>query len=120
MTTTAYVVVARSSDRAWIAEALAGGVVDRVTFAAGDAAQIAALPSGPGDCLILSADEDDAATLQLVRELRRRGSALAVIVLGPSTAFRTAVEIAKLEATDFLERPVGARQLRAAVRRACP
>jgi DNA-binding NtrC family response regulator len=42
-----------------------------------------------------------------------------VIVLGSHRAFRTAVNIARLEATDFLERPVSARQLRAAVRRAC-
>jgi DNA-binding NtrC family response regulator len=45
---------------------------------------------------------------------------LPVIVLGSHHAFRTAVDIARLEATDFLERPVSVRQLRAAVRRACP
>jgi len=44
---------------------------------------------------------------------------LPVIALGPHTAFREAVDIARLEGTDFLERPVTARQLRAAVRRAC-
>jgi FixJ family two-component response regulator len=43
---------------------------------------------------------------------------LAVIVLGPPSAFRMAVDIARLERTDFLERPVTGRQLRAAVRKA--
>ena len=57
--------------------------------------------------------------LKLVRELRDRGATLPVIVLGPYSAFRTAVEIARLEATDFLERPVSARQLRTAVSKAC-
>lgn len=43
-----------------------------------------------------------------------------VIVLGPHTAFRSAIDIARLDATDFLERPVSMRQLHAAVCRACP
>jgi FixJ family two-component response regulator len=72
-----------------------------------------------GACLVASAEPDEAATLKLVRELRGRGATLPVIVLGPDSAFRTAVEIARLEATDFLERPVSARQLRAAVSNAC-
>ena len=41
-----------------------------------------------------------------------------MIVLGPHSAFRTAVDIARLTRTDFLERPVSVRQLRAALRRA--
>ena len=118
MPTTAYVVVASPPDRAWIASALAGGVVDAVIFANHDAAQIASLPGGPANCLILSADEDEASTLRLVRELRRLGNTLPVIVLGPHRAFRTAVEIAQLDATDFLERPVSVRQFRTAIRRA--
>jgi FixJ family two-component response regulator len=54
----------------------------------------------------------------MVRELRAAGATMPVIVLGPYSAFRTAVSIARIEATDFLERPVSVRQLRAAVRRA--
>lgn len=119
MSTTAYVVVADLQDREWIASALGYDLVGSVTFATADAAELARLPGGPDHCVILSADEDDAATLQLVRELRRLGNGLPVIVLGPHSAFRTAVEIARLEATDFLERPVSVRQLRSAVRRAC-
>ena len=55
----------------------------------------------------------------LVRDLRSLGTLTPVIVLGSHTAFRTAVEIARFPATDFLERPVSAHQLRAAVLRAC-
>lgn len=79
---------------------------------------LARAPSCEFACLIAAAEPDEGATLGLVRELRRRGIALPVIVLGSHSAFRTAVDIARLEATDFLERPVSARDLQRAVRRA--
>lgn len=82
-----------------------------------DAATLLARVS-EGSCLIASAEPDEAATLKLVRDLRGRGAMLPVIVLGPHSAFRMAVDIARLENTDFLERPVIVRQLRAAVRKA--
>ena len=119
MPTSAYVVVADLHDRAWIASALTNDLVDSVTYADDDAAQIAGFAGGSGRCLILTADKDEDATLHLVRELRRLGNDIPVIVLGSHSAFRIAVEIARLEATDFLERPVSVRQLRSAVRRAC-
>lgn len=119
MPTHVYVVVADSHDRAWIESALVGWV-DSVVFLDDVDGLLAKPPRGPGHCLIASADEDQAATLRLVRELRNSGANVPVIVLGPHTAFRTAVDIARLDATDFLERPVSVRQLRAAVRRACP
>ena len=119
MPTTAYVAVADPQDRAWITSALAGAFVDVVRFAIVDVVELAKLPRGPGQCLIVTADEDEAATFQLVRELRHLGNDLPIIVVGPYSAFRTAVEIARLESTDFLERPVSVRQLRSAVRRAC-
>jgi len=119
MPTSAYVVVADPHDRAWIASALTNDLVDSVRYANDDATQIAGLPGGPGRCLILTADSDEAATLRLVRDIRRLGNEIPVIVLGPHSAFRVAVEIARLQATDFLERPVSLRQLRSAVRRAC-
>ena len=53
--------------------------------------------------------------LELVRSLRRHGQALPVVVLGPHSAFRTAVDVARLDGTDFLERPVSAQRLRAAL-----
>lgn len=119
MPTTAYVAIADPHDRAWIASALAHDLVDSVIYASDDLVQLAGFPDRPGRCLILTADQDGTATLHLVRELRRLGNDIPVIVLGPHSAFRTAVEIARLEGTDFLERPVSVRQLRSAVRRAC-
>ncbi len=38
-------------------------------------------------------------------------------MLGPHSAFRTAVDVARLDGTDFLERPVSAQRLRAALRK---
>lgn len=116
MPTVGYVVVADPRDRAWIESGLASSV--ELVFVDGGPDLLARMPRGSGNCLILSCDEDETATLRLVRDLRNSGGTLPVIVLGPHTAFRTAVAIARLDATDFLERPVGVRQLRAAVRRA--
>lgn len=116
MATTVYVVDPDPAERAWIQSSL-GRSVAAVVFV-DDGQTLLANDAGPEDaCLVASAEPDAAATLALVRELRRRGATLPVIVLGSHSAFRTAVEIARLEATDFLERPVSARQLRAAVRR---
>jgi DNA-binding NtrC family response regulator len=117
MPTVVYVVDADPRDRAWIESALAHSV--ELVFVDGGADLLARLPHGSGHCLILSGDEDETATLRLVRDLRNSGNTLPVIVLGPHTAFRTAVAIARLDATDFLERPVSVRQLRSAVRRVC-
>jgi FixJ family two-component response regulator len=118
MPTTVYVIESDPNERSWIRSALASNV-DAVVFLDDSAALLASPPPGSERaCLIASAEPDQAATLKLVRELRCRGATLPVIVLGPHTAFRMAVEIARLAATDFLERPVTIRQLRAAVRKA--
>lgn len=116
MSTIVYVIGFESVQHAWI-EAALGRSVDRLVHVDDLNAWLANAPSGPGQCLIASADVDGAATLRLVRALRDQGNTLPVIVLGPHTEFRTAVDIARLEATDFLERPVSVRDLRAAVRR---
>jgi DNA-binding NtrC family response regulator len=110
------VFVADPRDRRWIESALAGSV--ELAFIDAGTELLAKLPRGPGGCLILSCDEDETATLQLLRDLRKSGNTLPTIVLGPHSAFRTAVSIARMEATEFLERPVAVRQLRIAVRRA--
>jgi DNA-binding NtrC family response regulator len=101
----------------WIRSALAGAAERFVSLdlAAVDPAEI---DDAAGNCLIASADADPQAALQLVRTLRQAGRQLPLIVLGPHSAFRVAVEIARFDATDFLERPVSPRQLRAAVERA--
>ena len=84
-----------------------------------DESSLLANPPSGRSCAIALADANELATLALVRDLRRLGSMLPVIVLGSHTAFRTAVEIARFPATDVLERPVSEHQLRAAVQRAC-
>ncbi|MDM0021394.1 hypothetical protein [Variovorax saccharolyticus] len=119
MSTTVHVVGFSEDERAWIESAL-GRVADALVFVDDGEAFLARPPADASHCLIASADVDEAATLRLVRELRRRGVALPVIVLGPHSAFRTAVDIARLESTDFLARPVSVRELRAAVRRVHP
>src|SRR5262245_8753361 len=119
MATTVYVIDHDPEEQAWIQTALAASVESEVGLDGG-AALLARLPVVAGSCLVASTDPDEAATLELVRALRRRGETLPVIVLGPHSAFRTAVDIARLDATDFLERPVSVRQLLAAVRQACP
>ncbi len=118
MPITVYVIDPDPDERAWIQSALAP-IAGSVVVLDDGAALLAHLSGGEDACLVASAEPDNAATLELVRELRARGATLPVIVLGPHSAFRTAVDIARLEATDFLERPVSARQLRAAVSKAC-
>ena len=118
MPTTVYVIDPDPDERTWIQSTLASSA-DAFVVLENGAALLARLPAGEGACLIATAEPDEAATLELVRELRDRGATLPVIVLGPHSAFRTAVDIARFEATDFLERPVSARQLRAAVSKAC-
>jgi FixJ family two-component response regulator len=118
MVTTVYVVDPDPDERTWIQSVLARSV-DAVVFL-DDASALLTHPPGCEDaCLVASAEPDEAATLKLVRDLRGAGATFPVIVLGPHSAFRTAVDIARLEATDFLERPVSARQLRTAVSKAC-
>jgi len=119
MPITVYVIDPDPDERTWIQSALAP-IVDAVVVLDDGAALLARPPACEGACLVASAEPDAPATLELVRKLRGRGATLPVIVLGPHSAFRTAVDIARLEATDFLERPVSVRQLRAAVRRVCP
>ena len=116
MSTTVYVVGFEPNECAWVRSAL-GRSVQAVVNVEDGAALLAQVSDGPDQCVIASADVAGAATLALVRELRRQGLLLPVIVLGPHSEFRTAVDIARLEATDFLERPVSARELRAALRR---
>lgn len=117
MSTTVYIVGFEPDDRAWIESAL-GRSVDAVIHIDDVKPLLESAPHPPGQCVIACADVDAPAALKLVRALRHQGIPLPVIVLGPHTAFRTAVDIARLEATDFLERPVSVRELRAAVRRA--
>ena len=119
MPITVYVVDSHQDERAWVEAALIPAV-GAVVFLEVESPLLMSLLQTPDSCLLTSADANEAATLHLVREIRSAGAGIPVIVLGPHTAFRTAIDIARLDATDFLERPVSVRQLRAAVCRACP
>ena len=104
-------------NRGWIASALASADYV-VEFVGDEAALFARLPSAQPACLVAFAEPDAHAALQLVRVVRRSFPHLPVIVLGPHSAFRTAVDIARLPATDFLELPVSGRQLCLAIGKA--
>ena len=118
MRPTAYVIDPDPQERKWIQEILspsvktAGGLDDAEAL-------LAVLGVREGACLILSVEPDETVALELVRELRLSGSNIPVIAVGSGTAFRTATDIARLELTDFLERPLTAHKLRAAVKCAC-
>jgi FixJ family two-component response regulator len=114
MPATVFVISPQSDERKWV-EATLVLSVSEVVFVDDGPALLAQLPVALPACLVTAAEPDAGATLQLVRDLRERGAMLPVIVLGPHSAFRIAVDIARLPATDFLERPVSKRQLRLAV-----
>jgi FixJ family two-component response regulator len=119
MPTTVYVVAANQADRKWIESAFGRAAGTDTVFLSDESSLLSNPPSGRS-CVIALADGKGLGTLALVRAMRSTGSLIPVIVLGSHSAFRTAVEIARFPATDFLERPVSAHQLRAAVLRACP
>jgi len=116
MTHTVYVLETDPLERRWIAHALASSGHTLVFVEHGDAL-LERLPVRPGDCLVCGAGPDGTAALELVRGLRRRGERMPVVVIGPHSAFRSAVDVARLEGTDFIERPSSAQRLRAALRK---
>ena len=118
MSATAYVIDPDPDERKRIEAILSPGV--EVVCGLGDAeALLAVLVGRHAVCLIVSLEPNEAVALKLVRELRLSGSDIPVIVVGSGAAFRAATEIARLEFTDFLERPLTAHKLRAAVERVC-
>lgn len=119
MFNTVYVLEHDPVERKWLESALAGQA-HALVFLNDGAALFERLPAQRGDCLLCGADADaDAsAALELVRGLRRRGEPLPVVVIGPHSAFRAAVDVARFAGTDFLERPVSVPRLRSALRRA--
>ena len=118
MSATVYVIDPDLEERERIEALLTPGV--EVVCGLGDAeALLAVLGCREEVCLIVSLEPNEAGILELVRELRLSGSEIPVIVIGSETAFRAATEIARIEFTDFLERPLTAHKLRAAVECAC-
>jgi DNA-binding NtrC family response regulator len=116
MFNTVYVLERNADECRWFESALAGQV-RRLVFLTDGATLPDWLAAQGGDCLLCGVEPDAKAALELVRGLRRRGEMLPVVMLGPHSAFRTAVDVARLSATDFLERPVSAQRLRAALLR---
>lgn len=114
---TVYVLERDAEERRWIESALTGEV-GTIVFLQDGVTLVERLALQGGDCLLCDTEPDAAAALELVRSLRQRGETLPVVMLGPHSAFRTAVDVARLAATDFLQRPFSAQRLRAALRRA--
>lgn len=119
MFNTVYVLERDPAECRWIESALAGQV-RTIVFLQDGATLPNWLAAQGGDCLLCGAEPDAAAALELVRGLRQRGEMLPVVMLGPHSAFRTAVELARLEATDFVERPLSSQRLRGAMQRVVP
>ena len=114
MFNTVYVLESDPAECRWIESALAGQV-RMLVFLENGATLPDWLAARGGDCLLCGVEPDATAALELVRSLRLHGEMLPVVMLGPHSAFRTAVDVARLSATDFLERPVSAQRLRAAL-----
>jgi DNA-binding NtrC family response regulator len=116
MFNTVYVLERDLAECRWIESALAGQV-RKLIFLEDGTTLLDRLAAQGGDCLLCGSEPDASVALELVRRLRRHGQALPVVVIGPHSAFRTAVDVARLNGTDFLERPVSAQRLRAALRK---
>lgn len=118
MGTTVYVIDRDPVEVRWIESVLARSVEEIVCL---DSVEmlLANPPAGGNACLITSVEPGELGALEILLSLRRKGVKLPVIALGAYTEFRTAINIARMDATDFLERPISDRELRAAVRRAC-
>ena len=116
MFNTVYVLGRDADECRWIEAALAGQV-RRIVFLSDGATLPHWQAAQRGDCLLCDTEPDAAAALELVRSLRQRGDMLPVVMMGPHSAFRTAVDVARLQATDFVERPLSAQRLRAALQR---
>lgn len=118
MGTTVYVIDPDPEESKWIESVLAH-TVDAVLLLENVDSLLVETPSGAPACLIASVEPPEQGALGILISLRREGVKLPLIAIGSHTAFRAAVDIARMEATDFLERPISDRELRTAVRRAC-
>lgn len=113
---TVYVLLPDAREREWIKATLAKQAARVVLLD-----DIGQLPSGDTSdgnaCLIVSAEPLEDCAVQLIADLRDQGNSIAVIALGSHAVFRTAIDIARMDATDFLERPLSERELLQAVQR---
>jgi FixJ family two-component response regulator len=108
---TVYVLLPDAREREWIKATLAKQAARVVLLD-----DIGQLSSGNA-CLIVSAEPLEDCAVQLIADLRDQGNSIAVIALGSHAVFRTAIDIARMDATDFLERPLSERELLQALQR---
>ena len=118
MRKTAYVLLSDAAERAWIDAALQR-CVDRIVFLDGVEGLPVRTADDEADCLIVSAEPVEQGVVKALGKLRESGNTIAVIALGSHAAFRQAIDIARMDSTDVLERPVSDRELRQAVKRMC-
>lgn len=118
MRKTAYVLLSDAAERAWIDAALQR-CVDRVVFLDGVASLPVRADEDEAECLIVSVEPVEHGVVKTIGDLRGSGNTIAVIALGSHAAFRQAIDIARMHATDFLERPVSDHELRQAVKHMC-
>ena len=112
---TVYVLLPDAREREWVKATLAkkmGRVVCSTTSASCRRTRRVG-----NACLIVSAEPIEDGAVKLINELRDQGNAIAVIALGSHAVFRVAIDIARMDGTDFLERPVSDRELLQAVQR---
>ncbi|MGV8952494.1 MAG: CheR family methyltransferase [Cypionkella sp.] len=86
-------------------------------FATAEAFLLAYLPTGT-ECLLVDAYLPGISGVDLIRKLHALGHCLPTIMITGSSDVGMAVDVMKAGAMDFLEKPIGADELVAAVRRA--
>jgi FixJ family two-component response regulator len=112
-----YIVAPVPEEAGRIREALSAEGLDLRAFDSAEAL-MAALAPGACGCVVAPADLPEPGVRRLIEEVRSRGYDLAVVVLGREDDLRVAVDLVRAGAAEFVEHPLNARRLRAAVRRA--
>jgi two-component system CheB/CheR fusion protein len=103
--------------RAAIGDVIAADGGTPVGFASGEAF-LAAYRPGRGDCLLIDAYLPGMNGIELLTRLREAGHLLPAIVITGNSDVAMAVRAMKAGAADFIEKPVGADDLLASIRRA--
>lgn len=92
-----------------------GGLVETYTTSE---AFIGAYRPGPKACLLVDAYLPGMGGIELLRQLRHDGDSLPAIMITGNSDVAMAVAAMKVGALDFIEKPVGAAELLASIRRA--
>jgi two-component system CheB/CheR fusion protein len=100
-----------------IRDLLEGGDQAVETFASGEGF-LSRYTNGAAGCLLLDAYMPGMSGLDLLRRLRADGHSLATVIMTGNSDVGMAIEAMKAGAIDFLEKPIGAAELVAAVNRA--